>query len=462
MVAGTGIAARVAVLLATPGYRPIHDDAAYLRHAASLLTSGRYPGHLVAAVGWQPSTYRPPGWPMALFALWRMVAPSVLAGRLLLIVLGAGMCVCAAAVAGHLWGRREALAAGLLLAVNPLLLSVGASLLSETLFCVLVLGAVALALGGRGNPSWRRLVAIGVLVGAAALTRTNGLVLIPLIAWLAVSGLARRPAVFRGVTVAAMAVLMIAPWTIRNAVVAHRFIPVSSEAGNTLAGAYNSASMARDGQWLEPRRVGAYKEIYRHYGASSALDPALTTAVGHWILRHPSYPLEVLANNTGRLLGATGPAWAAFSLHTVSLGGRAGTIVWLATLALSVLGIAGLFFAKRRLPAPLLIVLLALLAPTALVTGELRFAAPLQAMLVVSASAAIIRLIDLRRGVRDLPLVLQARLLTLRVRRHARRGDAELPGDVLDDLARNVTEISKERAHETNGRQLHRAKPSRL
>lgn len=407
VVAGTGIGARLAVLLATPGYRPLHDDASYVRHAVSLLSLGRYPGHLVAAVGWQPSTYRPPGWPMALFALWRVVGPSVLAGRLLLVVLGAAMCVCAAVVAGHLWGTREALAAGLLVAVNPLLLSVGASLLSETLFCVIVLGAVALALGGRGDPSWRRLIAIGVLAGAAGLTRTNGLVLIPLIAWLAVGGLARRPAVLRGVIVAAMAVLTIAPWTLRNAVVVHRFIPVSSEAGNTLAGAYNTASMARDGQWLEPRRVGAYRAVYRHYGATSALDPALTTAVGHWIVRHPAYPLEVLAWNTGRLLGATGPAWAAFSLHTISLGGDASTIVWAATVALSLLGLGGLFLNRRRLPAPLLIMLLALLAPTALVTGELRFAAPLQAMLMLTAGAAIIRLIDLpshaRRWGRGMP-----------------------------------------------------------
>jgi len=57
---------------------------------------------------------------------------------------------------------------------------------------------------------------------------------------------------------------------------------------------------------------------------------------------------------------------------------------------------------------------------------------------------------------RDLPLVLQARLLALRVRRHAYRGDVELRGDVLDDVAWNVTEISKERPDEADGRQLHR------
>jgi hypothetical protein len=57
---------------------------------------------------------------------------------------------------------------------------------------------------------------------------------------------------------------------------------------------------------------------------------------------------------------------------------------------------------------------------------------------------------------RDLPLMLQARLLTLRVRRHARRGDAELLGDVLHDPGRNVNRISNERPDEANRGQLHR------
>lgn len=57
---------------------------------------------------------------------------------------------------------------------------------------------------------------------------------------------------------------------------------------------------------------------------------------------------------------------------------------------------------------------------------------------------------------RDLPLMLQARLLALRVRRHTRRGDAELLGDVLDDPARDVNRISDERADEADGGQLHR------
>jgi hypothetical protein len=52
--------------------------------------------------------------------------------------------------------------------------------------------------------------------------------------------------------------------------------------------------------------------------------------------------------------------------------------------------------------------------------------------------------------------MLQARLLTLRVRRHTRRGDIELLGEVLDNPARNVNRIGNERADEADRGQLHR------
>ncbi len=52
------------------------------------------------------------------------------------------------------------------------------------------------------------------------------------------------------------------------------------------------------------------------------------------------------------------------------------------------------------------------------------------------------------------------RLLALRVRRHGRRGDIELPSDVLDDVARNISGIGEKRADESDRRQLHsEAKP---
>ena len=57
--------------------------------------------------------------------------------------------------------------------------------------------------------------------------------------------------------------------------------------------------------------------------------------------------------------------------------------------------------------------------------------------------------------------MLQARLLALCVRRHARRCDVELLGDVFDDPAGHVNRIDEERADVANRGQLHReAKPA--
>src|SRR5206468_11374533 len=102
------------------GYRPIHDDASYARVARTLLLLGRYPGHHLPAGGWQESAYRPPGWPGALWATWRVTGDSVLAARVVEASIGAAVAVLVTLLAGQLFGPRPALAAGLLAAVSPL------------------------------------------------------------------------------------------------------------------------------------------------------------------------------------------------------------------------------------------------------------------------------------------------------------------------------------------------------
>ena len=124
----------------------------------------------------------------------------------------------------------------------PLIL-VGGSLMSETLFVALVLGSVLAALrsGTAGRPvAWA--AGAGVLIGLATLTRPTALVLaIPL--GVAVAGRSpRRPAAAL-VLVVAMA-LTIAPWTVRNAVQMHAFIPVSDFTGSWVAGTYNDQARA--------------------------------------------------------------------------------------------------------------------------------------------------------------------------------------------------------------------------
>ncbi len=389
VVVGVALTARIAVLLATPGYRPIHDDHSYATIARSLLSTGGYPLHHVAG-GMEPSTYRPPGWPVFLASLWGIAGAGLPVARVALVVLGTVTCVLAAHVTRRLAGDAAGLAAGLVLALDPLLLALGATLESETLFTAFALGAVAAALECRRADRWAGWAALaGGLVGAAALTRTNGLALIPVVAWISLGGRGRPPFTAAAVVTAA-AVLVIAPWTVRNALAVHRFVPVSSETGNTLAGTYNTASLRHGARWLEPTRTGAYHSLYRRLGAGAVLDAALVPAVGRWVLRHPAYPLVVSADNTRRLLGFAGTGWAAMSLRTMSLGARGGRLVGLGTAIVSLLAVAAVVLPGRaRKLAPLLVAGVVLLLTAAPVNGELRLGGPPQAVLGCAAGVAL-------------------------------------------------------------------------
>jgi len=387
LVAAAAAATRLAVLAATSAYRPLHDDASYARIARALVLLGRFP-QVHAAHGWIASSYRPPGWPLTLAGLWSITGVDFTSARLLLVFLGIATAVVGALLARRIAGPAAGIAAGLLLALDPLLLATGATLESETLDTLLVLASLLCAARARERRSLPTGLAAGALMGAAALTRTNDLVLVPVVALLAAPP-PLRAHWRRAVAAACAGIVVIAPWTIRNAVDLHHLVPVSTETGNTLAGMYNNASLQRDARWLPPVKVHAYPAIYARWrNDGPVIDGRLTSAVLNWMKRHPGYVGEALGWNTARLLGFDGPGWAALSLRTMSLDTDLAPAVWLGTLLVTLLGAAELVRRRRRW-APVALVALLLLVPAALVNGEMRLAVPLQALLCVPAGAAV-------------------------------------------------------------------------
>ena len=91
-----------------------------------------------------------------------------------------------------------------------------------------------------GRLAW--IAATGVLAGLATLSHENAAVfVIPLaVAAAAAAGHTRRRRRLGALTLLAATAAMIAPWTIRNAVELHHFIPVADETGITLRGTYNA------------------------------------------------------------------------------------------------------------------------------------------------------------------------------------------------------------------------------
>lgn len=388
---GVALAARVGALALSPHYFPGHDDRSYLVHAIALARTGHFPIWPVPG-GVVPTAYRAPGFPALLATAERVAGDGLAPLRDTQVGVGVVLVALIGVVGGRLWGRRVGLTAMALAALSPVLIVFGASLESEPLFAALVMAAVATALrarDGRHRLGWAILA--GALAGAAALTRSEGLLLVPAIALVAAPAARAWPAALAVVLAAAVAV---APWTARNADVMHAFVPVSTETGNTLAGTYNDRART-DPQWRwgwrDPRLDNLYSDVrYAHRFDEPGVDRALERAVAVWVLHHPLAPLEVAVTNAPRLTGFAPPAWSALSLRTTTLPVGFAPALQLGLVATSLLALAGATDPRaRRLPlaARLVGILIALVA--LLINCEQRFAVPLQPWLLLLAALPV-------------------------------------------------------------------------
>lgn len=126
-------------------------------------------------------------------------------------------------------------------------------LMSEPLAATLLSGGVLGALWAWDGGRWRWLLP-GVLFGALALTRPEYLAIAGLVALVVFSREARgdwRRSLARAAIFLVGLVVIVAPWTVRNAVVLDRFVPISTGGGQVLfAGTY----LPSDG---DPEKVGA-------------------------------------------------------------------------------------------------------------------------------------------------------------------------------------------------------------
>jgi 4-amino-4-deoxy-L-arabinose transferase-like glycosyltransferase len=220
---------------------PISDFAVFDRLAANIVAGRGY----VSADG-SPTTYRPPGYPFFLAGIYAVFGHGRLEPRLVNVLLGVITCGLAYLVAARLFNQQTGLVAALIVAAFPSHILYANLLATENLFIPLLLTAVAaflFAVQGKQTRA-RYLVASGVLLGLCALTRP-AVALVPA-AWGAAllwKRTAIRDTVFSIILVGAAMVATIAPWTVRNAIVADEFIPVATEGGITFLAGHNERAI---------------------------------------------------------------------------------------------------------------------------------------------------------------------------------------------------------------------------
>jgi hypothetical protein len=410
-------------------YRPIHDAGSYLTLASEVARTGDYatgdrPGS-GAGGSHGPTAYFAPGYPYLLAAVDLLDGHDTRRGRaiyparLAQAVLGTVTVGLVGLVALEAIGSAVALAAIAIAAFYPVLIELSGALVAENLMTALVLAAVWATLRSRRarrrRAAW--IAAAGVCTGLATLTHENAaLIAIPLAlgvwtirprASLGPFRCSRRGRPYlRGgglgafaapALLIATAVVTIAPWTIRNAIVLHRFIPVSDETGITLVGTYNPASAADHRlpyKWRLYDAIRGDRPLVREAGRMSelALGDRLLKRAFDYIGRHPLAPLAVAYHNTRRLLELAGTfAWRA-STNAMDLprGLAAAGVVSFWVLAL--LAVAGsLTAAARRAPRWLWAIPALLALSVVLVNVETpRFREPVDPFLILLAACAVL------------------------------------------------------------------------
>src|SRR4051794_41207005 len=313
----------------TPGYKIVHDARDYDVHARSIAAGDGFSKRLTG----KPTAFRPPGYPYLLGGAYRVfgVERAVDGDRIRVArTLGAVLGTLGVALIGllglQLLGRTGGLVAMGLAAVYVPSILVSEAIMSEQLFVVLMLAALVTAIHAR-RCAHRYAFALlaGLLAGLAVLTRANGLILlVPLVlaVW-AAPRLSWRSAGPPAVLVA-VALATVAPWTIRNAVELHAFVPVTTQLGWALAGTYND--QARDdsvnpGSWRSLRRVPEYKPLVADFSTvpEIVMERRLSHAGREFIDRHPGYLATVAYWNTRRLLDLTSWQWSRHTASTISV-----------------------------------------------------------------------------------------------------------------------------------------------
>jgi 4-amino-4-deoxy-L-arabinose transferase-like glycosyltransferase len=311
-IVGGALVIRVVIVLATRHrYVPTLDAADFSRLAASISHGHGFGSTQIPGLS-GATAFRTPAWPALLGAVYWVTGVSASGGRLVIAILSTGLTGLIGAVAWSLVGRRVALVAMAIAAVYPPLLLAGYGLNYEVLMGVAVFGALLCALRWRISPErWWLLAASGLLSGAAILCRENaGFVLVPIIILVWQQLRDKRAALARIGAVVACALIVVTPWTIRNAEQLHTFVPVSDSPGIALAGTYNPTSARYDGEWIPGEVVPAYRHFLTSHpkGENEAQYSAhLQNAAESYAIHHPAYVAEVAFWNTVRFLDLRGP-----------------------------------------------------------------------------------------------------------------------------------------------------------
>jgi len=249
---------RLVTLLAVAPTRTDGGDPLFYHSTANLLANGLgfpEPLNFIAHQRWTASALHGPLYPLVLSFGSRFGGTTFFDHKMFSLVIGTAVVgfvgLVARQVAESRHRRRVAIAAMSLAAVYPNLWIIDGVLFPEGLMALCTTATVWAAFKWKAGPARRWAVLMGVLTGLAALTRGEGLLLLVLliVPWVMLRrDLAWRRRVAHVAWAVLACVLVIAPWTLRNARSFEVPVPLSTN-GNELF-VYANCDVVYSGEFL--------------------------------------------------------------------------------------------------------------------------------------------------------------------------------------------------------------------
>ncbi|MDQ6820332.1 MAG: glycosyltransferase family 39 protein [Actinomycetota bacterium] len=271
----------------------VGGDASFYHSAANLIAHGVFYERSIEGHTYQTALHPP------LFSI--LLSPVALLGGVHLLPQRIAGCLvgCCSVVLIAVLGRRVAseragTIAGAVAVVYPPFVTADGSIQSEPLYVLLLVIALLLAWRLASAPSLKVALALGAVVGLAALTRTEGVFLLALLAWPAVWGATQGRIVRLLGTTAACAVVL-APWVIRNAIVFHKLELSANYVTVIPAANCRDTYYGNDIGWWSLDCLAHARTEYQFHVGDASPSPGL-----RYIRRHPARALLVAAVRVAR------------------------------------------------------------------------------------------------------------------------------------------------------------------
>ncbi len=418
-IAVVALAIRIVfIVVVAPKVPTLGDASAYHLLAEHLASGGGYirPFDNVLLHLQRPTAEYPPLFAVVLSIPARLGAHSVEQQRIFLAFVGTGTVVLVGLLGRRVGSNVVGLVAAALAAVYPMLFLTEATLMAESLYVALAAAMLLLAYRAYDDPKPVRFVVLGVAIGLATLTRAEGILLGIVITVPATFFLRATPVKARVVNTAitlGVAVAIVAPWTIRNAVRLHAFVPVSNNVATLIDGANCDAT-------YRGPQIGLWRETFSTQSSSGTAAPKLPQAQACFAgfdIGDPRFN-EAKASSADTRAGASYARHHAVSLPKVaavralrtwglyasrqqvdfeSLEGRPRAWQWRGTVMFWILlpfAVAGALVLRRRrrLLWPLAATAVTVTIVAATTYGQQRFRIAAEPALLVLASVALVRI----------------------------------------------------------------------